>query len=475
MLIWSLLLVVHAHIAPSVLHHRGRLVPILVQMQAPTRLIAKVRASTFPSSDARAAALVDRLRGFAAHTQKDLAVLLARLQADQEVTAFRSYYISNTVAVEATHAAIAAIASLASVRMIGPNFVILQPIARRDFFYPEFAQDADPSPGQAPSAYGRGLKRIGIHQVSPAVVQRASKLVYGIMDSGADYRHPFLADNYVGNNGPNHTYAWFDASRDTSPAYPQDAFGHGTKVLALAVGKHPIGVSPESRWLACLSNKHNDNPTEFYLACQQFLLAPTDLQGTNPDARRRPHVVGSSWGCAREENCFAVPFQHADNALHAAGIFSVAASGNFGDKGCGSTDHPPTVNQHSFVVTALEHASDERIPFSSLGPSPRRTHAIDVAVPAQFTLTCTDAREFEYSSGTSIASAIVAGSALLVMAACPHLERDPDALAEVLRRSATPLFSHLGCSGDTPTTRPNNEFGYGMANITAAIQQCRSQ
>ncbi|KAJ9059807.1 hypothetical protein DSO57_1037708 [Entomophthora muscae] len=274
---------VQAQILHSVLNYQGDgLVPVLIQMKAPARLIEKIRNATFPSSDARAEELVRRLQAFSVRTQKLLIPLLDKLRAENEASQFRSYFVSNTVAVEATQKAIAQIYDLNDVYKIGPNFISTPLRHRRDSFYPESGTHTNPA--QAPVDYGPALKRIGIHQVNPRIVRKAKKLKYANMDSGTDYSHPSLADSYSGYNGKsfNHSYAWFDASRDVSPLYPRDTLGHGTKVLSLAVGKHPIGISPRSKWIACLSNKHHANPTELYLSCQQFLLAPTNLKGETP-------------------------------------------------------------------------------------------------------------------------------------------------------------------------------------------------
>jgi len=40
-----------------------------------------------------------------------------------------------------------------------------------------------------------------------------------------------------------------------------------------------------------------------YLSCLQFFIAPTNLQGTNPDPSVRPQAVGNSYGCTYEEGC----------------------------------------------------------------------------------------------------------------------------------------------------------------------------
>lgn len=154
-----------------------------------------------------------------------------------------------------------------------------------------------------------------------------------------------------------------------------------------------------------------------------------------------------------------------------AGIFNVASAGNSGAKGCGQILHPPAENEHSFVVAALGLRSEERAWFSSLGPGRFRSPAIDVSVAGERILRAQIGNRYRYSSGTSFASPVVAGGALLVMAACPGLVRDVDGVARLLRSATTPLPAKLGCGGEAI----NNESGHGLLNLRLAIALCQAE
>ena len=63
---------------------------------------------------------------------------------------------------------------------------------------------------------------------------------------------------------------------------------------------------PARKWISC---KGGDNVsgyllTDELLQCAEWILAPTDLQGNNPDPAKRPHVVNNSWGGGHNDYWF---------------------------------------------------------------------------------------------------------------------------------------------------------------------------
>ncbi|KAJ9053489.1 hypothetical protein DSO57_1023755 [Entomophthora muscae] len=313
-----------------------------------------------------------------------------------------------------------------------------------------------------------------VHEIEEGIFKKAASLVIGILDIGFEFKHGALFENYKGNKGDyyDHNYTFFDGTRTLDEiTRSNDNLRHGTRIISLAVGKKPLGISPKSKWIACKAMERRNNPTEDYLSCQQFLLAPTDIEGNSPNALLRPHVIANTWGCGKEDNCFTTPLKYASHAHHVAGIFNVAAAGNSG-KSCETITDIPPVNKHSFVVAGLNRNSVEGLETSSVGPSKFRKNAIDVAASGQYVLAANPDNKYVYVSGTSYASPLVAGGALLVMAACPSLQRNPRDLSWVLRNSAIPLYSNLTCGGDSTKIVPNNEFGYGLVDIKEANKLC---
>ena len=94
----------------------------------------------------------------------------------------------------------------------------------------------------APEAWAQGATGAGI--------------VVSSVDSGTDYTHPALVNQYRGNNGDGtftHDYNWYDAYGDCASG-PCDLDGHGTHTMGTMVGDdgstNQVGVAPGAKWIA---------------------------------------------------------------------------------------------------------------------------------------------------------------------------------------------------------------------------------
>src|SRR5690606_25569275 len=90
-------------------------------------------------------------------------------------------------------------------------------------------------------------------------------------------------------------------------------------------GSNQIGVAPQVTWIAangcCASDAGLINSA-------QWMLEPTDLDGRNADASKRPHIINNSWGSELPSND---PFiEDLTLAWDASGIFGVWSNGNNG-------------------------------------------------------------------------------------------------------------------------------------------------
>jgi len=208
-----------------------------------------------------------------------------------------------------------------------------------------------------------------------------------------------------------------------------------------------------------------------YLECLQFFLAPTDLNGANPDPSKRPNVIGNSYACPPEEGCAVSSLQAAVDSLRAAGVFVAVSAGNEGRGGCSTVAYPPAVYDAAVSVGATD-ANDQIAPFSSRGPVTADGSGRlkpDLVAPGVGVRSSTPTG-YALASGTSMASPHVAGAVLLLWSAFPELRGQVDATEQLLERTAAPLTTTDGCGGDSPTAVPNETFGYGRLDVAAAFR-----
>ena len=86
-----------------------------------------------------------------------------------------------------------------------------------------------------------------------------------------------------------------------------------------------VGVAPGATWIAANGCCPSDAAL---ISSGQWMLAPTDLEGDNPDVTKRPNVINNSWGTQVPSND---PFmEDVQEAWAASGIFGSWSNGNNG-------------------------------------------------------------------------------------------------------------------------------------------------
>jgi subtilisin family serine protease len=277
------------------------------------------------------------------------------------------------------------------------------------------------------------VERIGAGLVH-ASGNRGAGVKIGIIDSGIDSKHPDLAANFVGG--------WdFIEGDDT----PQDGFGHGTFVAgiigAVDDSQGVVGVAPEASLYAYRvldsSGIGNANTWDLVIAA----LDRSILDGMD--------VVNMSFGS------FGDPGQDVLDACDraaAAGILLVAAAGNLGTfDGTGNNVTYPARYSSTMAVAATTMA-DDRAFFSSTGLD------LELAAPGHNIYSTLPgivlgSADYGTDSGTSFASAHVAGAAALLI----H-----DGFSDVRGRLLSTAYD-LGPGGfDTL-------YGYGLLDVHAAV------
>src|SRR5213075_177281 len=189
-----------------------------------------------------------------------------------------------------------------------------------------------------------------------------------------------------------------------------------------------IGVAPGAKWIGCRNMDSGDGTPARYTECFQFMIAPTDLSGNNPDPALRPHVLNNSWGCPSSEGCTTrAELETIINNTQATGIFVVVSAGNSGPN-CSTVSDPPSIYDASFAVGAYD-INNQLASFSSRGPSTYYTPNLlkpNLSAPGvtvRSSYLSTDAAYITLQ-GTSMASPHVVGVVALVWSARPQLVRD---------------------------------------------------
>jgi type VII secretion-associated serine protease mycosin len=263
------------------------------------------------------------------------------------------------------------------------------------------------------------------HQIS----QGAGVLV-GLVDSGADGTHPDLMGNvaqgtevFVGNKGGN---GWTD----------EDGHGTGMAGLIAAHGHGPgnadgvLGIAPKATIL----------PVRVGTIRANTAIGPGIKWATDHGARVISLSVGDGDPSADRERAVAYAIQH--------DVVLIAAVGNFPD--AQQVIYPaayPGVLAVGGVDQSGNHAS-----LSVTGPQ------IALSAPAiDITLTNPGGNYRVRATGTSEATAIVAGAAALVRAKFPNL-------------SATEVIHRLTATAiDKGPQGRDDQYGYGIVNLVGAL------
>lgn len=436
---------------------------IVLKAVAPTSLLRQGGDAL-----ARRRNLVDTLRATADVSQEPL-----RRWLDYNGVAYRSFWIVNMIQAELTLAQIDELAARDDVARLVENTA--QPLRM-----------PAPEPTMRPDvveAVEWGVSKINAPQVWAMGITGQGVTIAG-QDTGIRWTHNALKPHYRGWNGStaNHNYNWHDAIHDSTSnpcgndsLVPCDDDGHGSHTVGTMVGDdgagNQVGVAPGAKWIGCRNMDAGNGTPARYNECAQWLLAPTDLVGANPDPAKAPDIVSNSWGRPASEGCTAGnEVKTAIDNLVAGGILFVAAAGN-GGSGCDTIIDQPATLDSAFTIGSTT-SSDTMSSFSSRGPVTGANRVKpDVVAPGSSVRSVTNASDIAYAvmSGTSMATPHVAGAAALVMAVNPALKGDPQRVMDILRQTAVPITSTQVCGAIPATTFPNPVQGYGRIDALAAV------
>jgi serine protease AprX len=426
-------------------------------------------AASQHSKAARGAVVYERLNEVAQRTQAPVIAALAAAGVE-----YRSYWITNMIWVRGDATVAQAMAERADVEGVRANPAVRLALPARE-------------PGvDAPTGIEPNITQVGAPAVFWSAGFTGQGVVVGGEDTGYQWQHPALKNQYRGWNGASadHNYNWHDAihtgggSCGHDATQPCDDTDHGTHTMGTMVGddggSNQIGMAPGARWIGCRNMDQGVGKPSTYAECFQWMIAPTDLNDQNPDPSKAPDVINNSWGCPVSEGCTDPNVLRAVvQSVRAAGIVVVVSAGNSGSS-CGSVNTPAAIYDASFSVGAVD-SSNNIVSFSSRGPvtvDGSQRLKPDVSAPGN-NIRSSVPGGYAFFSGTSMAGPHVVGLVALAISARTCLEGDVDALEQYVKAHALPRTTTQTCGGVPGSAAPNNTYGYGaLAAALPAVAEC---
>ena len=454
-------------------------------------------AVSLGTKDEKGVRVYETLTLVAETTQQSVRALL-----NQRSATYKAFWISNAIWAKGDASLLEAVASLpevAAIQQVGKGALRLPPQEKEASYSPNFVTAVEP-----------GLALVNADDVWAMGIRGQGVVVAGA-DTGVRFTHEALRNQYRGWGGSaaasTHDYNWHDAIHIPNwPPEPLNACnpggpggagqpspfpcdddellggGHGSHTIGSVAGfdggANQIGMAPASKWIACRNMSNGVGAIPTYLECMQWFLAPTKIDGTNPDPTKAPHVINNSWGCL--EGCPPEPNPLRDTlvASRAAGIVYVASAGNDGPR-CNTVVSPLARYPEAFTVGSTTHTTDVASGFSSRGPA-----AVDpqnpseplyrkpnITAPGSTIRSSLRGSDNKYGnlSGTSMAGPHVAGLVALIISANPALAGNVNRIEDIIEQSAVQKTTTEACGGDTNTQVPNNTYGWGRIDALAAV------
>ena len=352
----------------------------------------------------------------------------------------------NAVSVDATPASLERIRSL-------PFVAALAPVSMMERQTPSApARASDPAAAEE-FDFGAGGDQLAMLHVpeAHAMGYTGAGVLIGVLDTGFELAHECFARLDVRDQHDfvfNDSNTGFDAGQD-----PLGQSSHGTATLSAMAGYAPgklIGAAYGASFLLAKTERTNsERPIEedYWIAGLEWVEAMgADVATTSlsyPDWYRREERDGRT-----------APVTRMAKLAWERGLLLVNSVGNYGPGG--TTLAPPADAPGALSVGAVDR--DGRVVgFSSRGPAADGRVKPDLcALGSGVRLAGAWGRDaYEFASGTSFASPLVAGVVALVIEA--HRDWSPEAVREALLASAS------------RAERPDNDYGWGLVNARDAI------
>ena len=304
---------------------------------------------------------------------------------------------------------------------------------------PDYLYSADLTAGiseqavNPPAQLQYGPRLIGVDRLHGIVTGKGVKVA--LIDTGVDAAHPALAGKIA------------EQSDVTGKGFTADV--HGTLLAGIIAGEPKggagiAGIAPGAEILA-IKACQPQTPQAAAAQCWSRTLA----RGLDLAMEKKAAVINMSLGgpAGVEDKLLK---RMVDEAV-GRGAFVVAAAGNDGAK---ARPGFPAALPNVVAVTAVD-SKDQ------LYASATQGDFIALAAPGVEIVSTSPGGKLLVSSGTSLATAFVSGTAALALQQQPHLS--PRALQSLLERTA----QDLGPAGKDP------QFGNGLVNACRAVAELR--
>ena len=284
----------------------------------------------------------------------------------------------------------------------------------------------------------------------------------GVIDTGIDVKHPALAAKYRGTAADgtmDHNHNWFDAVNGRKAAYDDNE--HGTHVSGTIAGSTKdaegnerfIGMAPDAKLIGSkILSASGSGSLAGVTKGLEWMLAPTDVDGNNPDPSKAPDIVSNSWGT--NDGTLDV-FRNVTAAFNAAGIVPVFAAGNSGP-GKGTVGSPGSYPD--VISVGATDKNDVIASFSSRGPSPMpgddgNDQKPDISFPGKDIVSSVPGGGYDSFSGTSMATPGVSGVIALMLS--KHRDLSNDEVRQALHQGVVDLGT------------PGYDYDYGHGRLDA--------
>lgn len=294
-----------------------------------------------------------------------------------------------------------------------------------------------------------------------ATTTGSRNVVVGVIDTGVDFNHPDLAPNmwsapraFTVTLGGGLTVNCAAGTRGFNAinrtCIPMDDNGHGTHVAGTigAAGNNSVGVTGVNWTTSLLGLKflaaNGSGSTSNAILAIDFAI---QLKRQFP-VEANVRVLNNSWGGGGASQALEAIMAQANTA----DMLFVAAAGNEGANNDTTPSFPANSTQPNVISVAATDQNDALASFSNFG------QIVHLGAPGTKIVSTHLNGQYASMNGTSMATPHVAGSAALILAACPLNTAD---LKRILLQAVDPL---VALTGKTSTG--------GRLNVDKAIRQC---